>query len=333
MKISRLSILTFLCFGHAISLSSTAKTLVFDDFLKYQDTTNTHFDFAKPIPNVSAYESQFMIDNDFFKNCKIEYVVEGGYRYKSIYEYVKLCKGIGELNAFQAKKHKDEFEEIYTKEYHDNYNKVKQAFTEVDEIELNRIVHRFHLKGQRQLAYKQVDTGYDMDTGVYTLYLKPDMDNMWDSAWYKDHSERPLGVSRELKFMGTPLSKLSQYVTFELPMDIAERIYTNDGALIANIKMSVKVNPECLEMNNSQPYEKTGCFDESIETKIKDIYIEVVEKNELYSQAAFDSKYDNSLWKKIPSLMKNKDDAQAVLNVLNDKRVIYSTNKVNWKND
>lgn len=328
MKISRLSILTFLCFGHAISLSSTAKTLVFDDFLKYQNTTNMHFDFAKPIPNVSAYESQFMIDNDFFKNCRIENVFKGHIRYNNIYEYVKLCKGIGELNAFQAKKHKEEFEESYIKEYHDNYNKVKAVFTEVDEIELNRIIHRFHLKGQRVLGYGVVDTGYDMDTGLYTLRLKPDMDYMRDSAWYKDYSEWPLGISRRLEFMGEPLSELSQYATFELPMDIAERIYTNDGALIANIKMSVKVNPECLDMSDSQPRRISGCYDEYMETEIKEVYIEVVEKNELYSQTAFDSKYDSSLWEKIPSLMKNKDDAQAVLNVLNDKRVIYSTNKV-----
>lgn len=298
MKISRLSILTFLCFGHAISLSSTAKTLVFDDFLKYQNTTNMHFDFAKPIPNVSAYESQFMIDNDFFKNCRIERVFEGHIRYQNIYEYVKLCKGIGELNAFQAKKHKEEFEESYIKEYHDNYNKVKAVFTEVDEIELNRIIHRFHLKG-KQRAQSRIQTGYDMDTGLYTLYLEPEMNYMRDSVWYKSDSEWPLDISHRLEFMGEPLSKLYQYATFELPMDIAERIYTNDGALIANIKMSVKVNPECLDMSNSKPDRISGCFDdEYIETEIKEVYIEVVEKNELYSQTAFDSTYDSSLWEK-----------------------------------
>ncbi|AHG86171.1 hypothetical protein F544_9420 [Bibersteinia trehalosi USDA-ARS-USMARC-190] len=71
MKISKLSALAMLLASYLPSLSLNAKTLIVDDFLKYQDTSNMHFDFAKPNTGLTPYESQFYLSlnsNDAYFN-------------------------------------------------------------------------------------------------------------------------------------------------------------------------------------------------------------------------------------------------------------------------
>lgn len=105
----------------------------------------------------------------------------------------------------------------------------------------------------------------------------------------------------------------NETVSFKLPIDVAEKIDTNDGAFVMNITMGVK--------GENIP--------EGIECYIKEINIDVVEKNELYSAKALSQRASAwPLWRDIHKLMKNKDDITAVLAQVNDKRVIYSTNDV-----
>lgn len=317
MKLSKLSTAIGLSLVLSCALSINAKTLIVDDFLKYQDTSNMHFDFAKPIQGVSSYETQFMVESELDK-CGF-WEISPNYDSDEAYNLVKGCKE-EDLDRFQAKRHKEAFRDAYANEYYDYVNKVRNQLQEIDEIKINGIVNGyFH-------------GNYNIDTEVYDIQL---FDEFFSHYYFNDKIKgtfrkylRGDNGRGEMVLIGNVCRLDHEHISFTLPLDIAEKIETNDGAFIVNVTMGVKIENDLAIMKDSYyaPSESAQCF-------IKEVNVSVVEKNELYNAKALSLRASpDPLWRNIKSLMENQDNISLILAQINDKRVIYSTNKVEVKN-
>lgn len=306
MKLFKRPTLSALSISTLFSLSLEAKTLIIDDFLKYQDTSNIKFDFEQPVEGLTPYESQFYfpkIGSECIHNVSILSDDEA-------YEYVKQCKGEANLNAFEARRHKSQFFESYVNEFREYQNKFVQWFKDIDRIEIRNIIIPFKL------------SNYDLDSEMYTTTLRNSPD---ESAFYLDFAKNIRAGSNEgnenLVLRNVDSIFYIHRVSFKIPAEIAERVYTDGGAMIFTLKSDLKLNGNKAEIFNNAYLDITNT--NAVED-IKSVFdVDIVEKNNLYTSALF----NHSSWSKLRDLFikgDNKTDIANVINTLNDKRIIYS---------
>lgn len=322
MKLSYLSTII----GFSMALSANAKTWILDDFLKYQDTSHIHFDTEKSIPGVSAYESQFMIDDELTE-CDESFYFESDRHYNAdeAYSFIKKCKGEN-FNAFEARRHEAEFRDAYAEKFYNYINKIKKQLNEITEIKVNNIITRFDIES------------YDMDTELYST--KP---------VYAGYPSYNIFVDNRNRFFKFPLSNenhlypletrygctLDPIFQFKIPRDIAEKIYTEDGAIIFSVTADVKMGHFSDYKVKKGALESVNRNSQGMSCKLKEVNVELVEKNEIYNTKVLSVPYTNYIsdFYKLMEYMYagTERNREAIVGVINDKNVIYSTKEVSWE--
>lgn len=307
--------LMMLSLGTLYSQPSISKTLIFDDFLKYQDTSSVHFDFSKPIQGISVYESQFMVDSPF-KACKSGTSSPDNPSDDELYQYVRACKGIDfGGDVFKERKHQNQFQADYVNEYKQYVNNFFRDFYEIEKVEIRNIFHKFDIKN------------YDLNSGIYRVSLANGADGM---EWYINSDP---GFEFPFHQIGVfAKRRASSEFSFYLPIEAAEEIYEDDGALVFNLL--IEINPKCISARHSFPrgywdFTFNSECEQYSDVKSTNASVEAVKKNELYSKYAFEI---GNMWGKIPNMMEKGDGVDYLLKLLGDRKIIFSTDKVKAEN-
>ncbi|AHG86172.1 hypothetical protein F544_9430 [Bibersteinia trehalosi USDA-ARS-USMARC-190] len=238
------------------------------------------------------------------------------------------------MDAFEARRHKNNFYDAYVNEYKSHLSEVKSFFSELDSVEIRNVVFAFNMRN------------YDVDSELYSLPMsilerRNGIVFNDDSLVHENYNTSFLrnSVSSHY-FWGRDLVKS---LSFKIPVEIAEYLYHNDGAIILNVKMNVKINVDCIDYinnttGNTEEQTRGDCIRKNKRVlplrnmSYSNVKIDIVEKNDLYNSSAIEHLWEILyLLKKDHSLFLGKEydvDMNTVLKLHNDRNIIYSTDKV-----
>lgn len=259
MKLSKLSTLVALSVNALFSSYLSSKTLIIDDFLQHQDTSNMKFDLAhsQPSERLSPYSSQFVaVSENFYKDGAIGCLPLTLKNPEQIFDrffYCKNGKTFNDMNEFEKRKYPENVKEIYVEKYKEHVGKIDEYINGINRVEFRKFFTLF--KSEK----------YDFERGYYVI----DSDNeRWNNDLYVnsylDYSLISADTQGKYNIRGIFNKDFAKDVfnrfvndgekyslVFDMPMSIAEKLYE-----ISTVDIYKNIDPDIPLVISNMVFEK-----------------------------------------------------------------------------
>lgn len=238
MNFSKLSTLVALSVSTLFSLSLNAKTLIVDDFLKYQDTSDIKFDFAQSDTRLTPYESQF--DNRSRFGLKAGLRKEGDinpYAYpldmkNDDFIFKKLLQSEGKdydnLNEFEKRKYTDEVKREYVQKYKSFVKSYNDYIDSMDTIRMNNLIFEFDYEN------------YDFDKQLYLVEDSSDnKERITQGAMLGDQSRYNPHLFEHNIYKRKFIGELRYYIGLSFVKDVFNRYWNPNLRSSSKFKMVI----------------------------------------------------------------------------------------------
>lgn len=235
MNFSKLSTLVALSVSTLFSLSLNAKTLVIDDFLKHQDTSDIKFDFAQPDTHLTPYKSQF--DNDSrFKTSGVNVLnpyafsldmKNDDFIFKTL---LKSQEGLDydNLNEFEKRKYTDEVKKEYVQKYKSFVKSYNDYIDSIDTIRMNNLIFEFDYEN------------YDFDKQLYLVEDSSDnKERITKGAMLGDQSRYYPHLFEHDIYKRKFIGKLRYYIGLSFVEDVFNRYWNSNLRSSSKFKMVI----------------------------------------------------------------------------------------------
>lgn len=338
MKFSKISTLAMLSASSLFSLSLNAKTLIIDDFLQYQDTSNIKFDLAhsQPSKRLTPYSSQFVaVSENFYKDgapgC-LPLTLKNSQQIFTRFLRCKTGKDFDALNEFEKRKYPENIKEEYVEKYKKHIEKLNEYIDSIDRVEFRKF---FTLFKSSKYNFDKSYYGIDSDTEYWSgnLYVDKNMDyylipasiqgeynlrSKFNESFVKDVFDRYVHDGGKYNLV------------LDMPVSIAEKLYEISGGdsdvMSVSSDIPVIISNMVFEKENRCIVSK---YDNCFRPVFEDFSFEIVSgrkgnKMDRFYYIGYNLKLNRDISQELGRELKDRDNPYDI----NSRNILFKTNGV-----